>query len=65
MATVKKRRPNCSERELIGLAESVIPRNRILKSKFSPSVTSERKAGLWREVADPSECILVMYFGGN
>ena len=49
---VKKRRPNWSERELTVLAEAIIPRSRLLKVKFSPSVTTERKNEAWKEIAD-------------
>ena len=47
---VKKRRPNWSERELTVLAEAIIPRSRLLKANFSPSVTTERKNEAWKEI---------------
>lgn len=49
---VKKRKPNWSERELIVLSEAVLPRYRMLKAKFSPSITSEKKSELWKEITD-------------
>ncbi|XP_062617399.1 myb-related transcription factor, partner of profilin-like [Saccostrea cucullata] len=49
---IKRRRPNWSEGELVALAEAVVPRAHYLKGKLSPSLTAERKQGLWEEVAD-------------
>ncbi|XP_061192419.1 t-SNARE domain-containing protein 1-like [Saccostrea echinata] len=48
----KKRKPNWSERELDVLAESVLPRNKLLKAKFSNFVTTDKKQELWKEIED-------------
>ncbi|XP_056001535.1 uncharacterized protein LOC125656724 [Ostrea edulis] len=49
---VKKRKPNWSERELIVLSEAVLPRYRMLKAEFSPSIISEKKSELWKVITD-------------
>jgi hypothetical protein len=49
---VKRRRPNWSEVELIGLAEAVLPKSRMLKGKFSPFLTAEKKQEIWQNIAD-------------
>ena len=48
----KKRKPNWSERELTFLAEATAPIINLLKAKFSPSLTSEMKQELWKEIAE-------------
>lgn len=54
----KEKRPNWSERKLTALAEAIIPRSRLLKAKFTPSVTTEKKNDAWK---GPVRCI-IMHF---
>jgi hypothetical protein len=51
MTDLKRRKPNWRERELLSLAEAVVPKVNLLKSKFSPSITAEWKHEAWCEIA--------------
>nr|XP_022292024.1 uncharacterized protein LOC111103231 [Crassostrea virginica] len=60
MDGIKKRKPNWSERELTVLAEAVTPRNKMLKQKFNPTLTSEKKQQLWKEIRDQLNSMTVV-----
>ncbi|XP_021355582.1 myb-related transcription factor, partner of profilin-like [Mizuhopecten yessoensis] len=56
----KRRKPNWMERELEALAEAVAPKNGLLRGKFWPSLTSERKQSIWIEIVNQVNSITMV-----